>query len=171
MEWAQQFIGEAESGFNNVIWTNECTVQLMTHRHFCCWKAGEPKKKKTKVHALNTYGWPLSPDISTLLAHIFDYLYTRVSCENAIFILSNFQVKRLEWAQQFIGGAESGFNNVIWSDECTVQLMTHTLFCCRKAGEPTKTTTKVHGLNTYGCPLSPDISSPLASIFNSLVNV
>ena len=29
-------------------------------------------------------------------------LYTRVSCGNTIFILSTLQVKRLEWAQQFI---------------------------------------------------------------------
>ena len=49
------FIGEAESGFDNVI-SDECTMQLMTHRRFSCRKAGEPKKKK-KVLVLNAYGW------------------------------------------------------------------------------------------------------------------
>ena len=62
-----------------------------------------------------------------------------------------FPVKRLEWAQQFIGEAESGFNNVIWSDECTVQLMTHDVFA---VGRQEKKQTKEHILNTYGQALS-----------------
>ncbi|KAL5469124.1 hypothetical protein EMCRGX_G030327 [Ephydatia muelleri] len=30
------------------------------------------------------------------------------------------------------------FDDVIWSDECTVQMETHRRFCCRKKGEPPK---------------------------------
>ena len=30
--------------------------------------------------------------------------------------------KRLAWAQRYSGEAEGGFENVIWTDECTVQL-------------------------------------------------
>ena len=49
-------------------------MQLMTQRHFCVRKAGEPAKKQTKVHVLNTYGQALSLDISSLLASIFNSL-------------------------------------------------------------------------------------------------
>ena len=33
--------------------------------------------------------------------------------------------KRLEWAKEYLHEAESGFENVIWTDETTVQLETH----------------------------------------------
>ena len=46
--------------------------------------------------------------------------------------------KRLEWARAYQSEAAHGFNNVIWSDECTVQLETHRRFCCRKQGERPK---------------------------------
>ena len=41
--------------------------------------------------------------------------------------------KRLEWAQQH---RNDEFDNVVWTDECSVQLETHKRFCCRKNGEP-----------------------------------
>ena len=41
--------------------------------------------------------------------------------------------KRLLWARQHVG---DDFENVVWTDECTVQLETHRRFCCRKRGEP-----------------------------------
>ena len=43
------------------------------------------------------------------------------------------KTKRLEWAQQH---RNDTFDEVIWTDECTVQLETHRRFCCRKRGEP-----------------------------------
>ena len=43
--------------------------------------------------------------------------------------------KRLQWAQQYLGEATDGFQDVIWSDESTVQLETHRRFCCRKRGQ------------------------------------
>jgi len=43
--------------------------------------------------------------------------------------------KRLQWAQQYISDS---FDNVIWTDECSVQLETHKCFCCRKEGAPPK---------------------------------
>ena len=37
--------------FENVIWTNECTVQMESHRRFCCRKRGEaPRPKPRYVH-------------------------------------------------------------------------------------------------------------------------
>ena len=43
-----QVIGEVERGFSEVIWTDECTVQLETHRHFCCRIKGEAPKNKPR---------------------------------------------------------------------------------------------------------------------------
>ena len=40
--------------------------------------------------------------------------------------------KRLDWARHHIG---QSFNDVIWTDECTVQLESHRRFACRKRGE------------------------------------
>ena len=45
------------------------------------------------------------------------------------------KAKRLQWAQQYI---RDNFNNVVGTDECSVQLETHKRFCCRKEGEPPK---------------------------------
>ena len=43
------------------------------------------------------------------------------------------KVKRLEWARQYLN---DNFDNVVWTDECSVQLESHKRFCCRKQGEP-----------------------------------
>lgn len=43
--------------------------------------------------------------------------------------------KRLAWALQY---QDDSFNNVIWTDESTIQLENHRRFCCRKKGEPAK---------------------------------
>ena len=39
--------------------------------------------------------------------------------------------KRLDWARQNLNDL---FDNVIWTDECSVQLESHRRFCCRKIG-------------------------------------
>ena len=45
------------------------------------------------------------------------------------------KVKRLEWAQR---NKDEDFNDVIWTDECTVQLENHRRFCCRRVGHTPK---------------------------------
>ena len=42
------------------------------------------------------------------------------------------KVKRLEWARAHLNDT---FDDVIWTDECTVQMESHRCFCCRKQGE------------------------------------
>ena len=42
------------------------------------------------------------------------------------------KLKRLEWARTHMLDT---FDDVIWTDECSVQLETHKRFCCRKQGE------------------------------------
>lgn len=46
--------------------------------------------------------------------------------------------KRLEWARRYLDEAEDGFDNVIWSDESSIQLESHKRYCCRKKGSPPK---------------------------------
>ena len=43
--------------------------------------------------------------------------------------------KRLDWAQQH---RDLALDDVVWTDECTVQLESHRRFCCRKRGQPAK---------------------------------
>ena len=43
------------------------------------------------------------------------------------------KAKRLEWAQYLY--LNDGFEDVIFTDECSVQLETHKCFCCCKVGE------------------------------------
>ena len=45
------------------------------------------------------------------------------------------KVKRLEWAKENIG---KDFSDVVWTDECSIQLSTHRRLCCRKKGERPK---------------------------------
>ena len=59
------------------------------------------------------------------------------------------KVKRLHWAEQYIN---DNFENVVWTDECTVQLESHRRFCCRKRGERPKPKPRyVLSLRTYTC--------------------
>ena len=50
-------------------------------------------------------------------------------------IKENNKVKRLEWAQR---NKDDNFDDVIWTDECSIQLENHRRFCCRKEGQPPK---------------------------------
>ena len=43
--------------------------------------------------------------------------------------------RQLEWARKNIN---LEFNNVVWTDECSLQLESHWRFCCRKHGQPPK---------------------------------
>ena len=42
------------------------------------------------------------------------------------------KAKRLNWAREHL---QDTFDNVIWTDECTVQMESHRRFACRKRGE------------------------------------
>ena len=48
------------------------------------------------------------------------------------------KIKHLAWAKQFVTYKDKDFKDVIFTDECTVQLETHRRFCCRKWGQPPK---------------------------------
>jgi len=65
------------------------------------------------------------------------------------------KLKRLEWAQKHINDE---FDDVIWSDECSVQLETHHCFCCRKKGEAPKSKLRYVNLLLLDGYFSMDIS-------------
>ena len=48
LNWATANLAEANGGFQDVVWSDESTVQLETHRRFCCHKRGELPRNKPK---------------------------------------------------------------------------------------------------------------------------
>ena len=55
LEWAQQHIHDT---FDNVIWSDEASIQLETHRKRCYWKQGErPKPKPRPKHPTKVHIW------------------------------------------------------------------------------------------------------------------
>ena len=50
-------------------------------------------------------------------------------------IRENNKVKRSEWAQR---NKDDNFDDVIWTDECSIQLENYRRFCCRKEGQRPK---------------------------------
>ena len=34
--WARNYLSEAEKGFGDVIWTDDSTTQLKSHKRYCC---------------------------------------------------------------------------------------------------------------------------------------
>ena len=55
LEWAHQY---RDDDFENVLWTDECTVQLENHRRFCYRKQGQrPKPKPKPKHLIKVHVW------------------------------------------------------------------------------------------------------------------
>ena len=48
LEWAQRHTEEAKMGFSNVVYTYWTSVQLETHRQFCCRKHGNKPRHKPR---------------------------------------------------------------------------------------------------------------------------
>ena len=61
LDWARTYAHEADAGFLDVIFTDETSIQLESHRRFCCRKVGEPPKPKpryVRVHDVHVYTCP-----------------------------------------------------------------------------------------------------------------
>ena len=55
MQWAHEY---KDDGFADVIYTDECTVQIESYRRFCCQKKGEaPCPKPRPKHPLKVHVW------------------------------------------------------------------------------------------------------------------
>lgn len=48
LAWAQQYLSEANDGFKDVIWTDESSIQMETHKRFCYRKNGQAAKSKPR---------------------------------------------------------------------------------------------------------------------------
>ena len=56
LSWALRHKDEAaEGGFEDVVWTDECSVQLETHRWFCCKKQEERPRNKPQYSKTTNY--------------------------------------------------------------------------------------------------------------------
>lgn len=56
VKWLQWATANQADNFSDVVFTDETTVQLETHRRFCCRKIGEaPKNKPRYVHKYTLY--------------------------------------------------------------------------------------------------------------------
>ena len=62
-------------------------------------------------------------------------------------IRSENKIKRLEWARQYLHEADSGFEDVVWTDESSIQVDTHKRFCYRKVGCAPKSKPRYHYLH------------------------
>ena len=83
-------------------------------------------------------GWTFRGTLPDTHVIIYQLSYGRVGSAYCQLICTCNKKKRLAWAKQFLSEAEDGFENVIWSDESTVQVETHKCYCNRKAGCPPK---------------------------------
>ena len=55
LQWAQEYPG---ADFHNVIWSDETSVQMETHRRFCCRKKGQkPHYKPHPKHPVKVHVW------------------------------------------------------------------------------------------------------------------
>ena len=61
------------------------------------------------------------------------------------------QEKRFLWAQEYLG---ANFNDVIWTDETSVQMETHQRFCCRKNGQNPRYNPALNTQLRYLCGLA-----------------
>uniref|UniRef100_A0A1X7SXC3 Tc1-like transposase DDE domain-containing protein n=1 Tax=Amphimedon queenslandica TaxID=400682 RepID=A0A1X7SXC3_AMPQE len=57
--WAQDHLDDAvNNGFENVLWTDESSIMLESHRRFCCRKRGTaPKPKPRAKHPVKVHVW------------------------------------------------------------------------------------------------------------------
>ena len=54
-EWAREYMNEREDGFKDVIWTDETTVQMESHRRYACHRKGQKPKPKPRYMNYNNY--------------------------------------------------------------------------------------------------------------------
>ena len=48
LEWARKYLCKCKDGFDDVIWTDETTVQLESHRRYASHRKGQKPKPKPK---------------------------------------------------------------------------------------------------------------------------
>ena len=56
LEWAREYLCESEDGFGDVIFSDESTIQLETHRRYCYRKKGCAAKRKPRLGIIIMFG-------------------------------------------------------------------------------------------------------------------
>ena len=69
LAWALQY---QDDSFENVIWTDESTIQLENHRRYCCRKKGESAKPKPRYVCVNA-----NKMLFSILNHYITHTYLR----------------------------------------------------------------------------------------------
>ena len=50
LDWARLYLDESQSnGFQDVLYTDESSIMLESHKRFCCRKTGQPAKPKPQL--------------------------------------------------------------------------------------------------------------------------
>lgn len=81
LEWAQLHLHD---NFHDVVWTDETTVQLQSHKRFCCRKTSEPPhlkpraKHPVKVHVWAGISWNRPTDICIFEGRMNASLYVQI---------------------------------------------------------------------------------------------
>ncbi len=81
LDWA---LANTDRNFADVIWTDETSVQLESHRRFCCRKNGQKPRNKprpkhpTKVHVLGGISWNGRTEICIFDGIMDAELYTTI---------------------------------------------------------------------------------------------
>ena len=91
-----------------------------------------------QLHSLLTHEWPsLSVSLSTVKRARHDLGWVVSSPKYCQMIRETNKEKRLAWCQKMISEGEQ-FENVIFTDECSVMLETHRKRCYRRKDDPRK---------------------------------
>ena len=69
LDWAER---HTDLAFDDVMWTDECMVQLESHRQLCCRKRGQPAKNKPRYTECVAVVF-----IAGILQTNYMYMYTR----------------------------------------------------------------------------------------------
>ena len=81
--WARENLGRV---FHDVIWTDETTVQLESHRPFCCRKEGQaPRCKPRAKHPCKVHVWAGISCMGTTRVCVFDGIMM-LNCTRKYFV-------------------------------------------------------------------------------------
>ena len=132
LEWAERYLHD---GFEDVVWTDETTVQLETHHRFCCCKNGQkplykPRPKHpVKVHVWAGISWKGRTEICIFEGIMNAEMYTDILPQCLVPFIQQVYPEGHRFMQ------DNDPKHTSWMDETTVQLETHRRFCCRKNGQ------------------------------------
>ena len=99
--------------------------------------ADDDKLTATKVHAMLKEKYPaLIVNVNTVKRARMELGWTAKKTRYGAMISENNQEKRVEWCRERLDTGDTDFDDVIFTDECTVQLESHRRITFYKKGQP-----------------------------------